>query len=66
MSQDIQPLIKFCERVRTAIKTNARDIRLTTNEASELATVIAQIMAGQLSPTPTKTVTNGLDGGKLK
>lgn len=63
---DVQPLMRFYDRVRQALKAGARDIRMTTNEASELATVMAQIMTGQLSARPVSTKSVALDGGRLK
>lgn len=67
-TNNIEPIQRFLERVRQASKTGAKDIRLTTNEATEIAASLAQILLSQ-STESLKTESSHavvMDGGTFE
>ena len=59
---------RFLDRVKQAAKTGAKDIRITTAEATEIAATLAQILAAQMTVNTAHTTTSqsiSLDGGSF-
>jgi hypothetical protein len=64
---DIEPIQRFMTRVRAASASGSKDIRLTTNEALELVSTLAFVLAGQVAKSSTpKTVNVTMGGGTFK
>lgn len=66
---DTGPIQRFLLKVRQANTANARDIRLTLSEATELTAALAQVLAAQASrpvaSSPQPAARMVLDGGTL-